>query len=243
MCMVTCPCSMKSPIKQGNSKFYCFANQRTSGPVNAHLTPGPGIYSNAFIYVYSPRAGTDNPLGTNDDVNRKPLSLCPFVSSFKTISLKYDFKHILYDFIHVYSPRAGRDNPLGTNFDVNRNSLSLCPFVASLKKISCKSDFLPFFMCFFHMYIAPGRGRQPIGNKNFMTTERPFLFANMMQVSKWSLQNLLYTFFLILYIALGQGQETLCGQTFDVNRKPLTLQPFVASFKQISLNSDFIHIF
>ena len=66
-------------------------NQRTSGPVNAHLTPGPGIYFNAFINVYSPRAGADNPLGTNVDVNRKPLSLCPFVLSFKIISLKYDF--------------------------------------------------------------------------------------------------------------------------------------------------------
>ena len=50
-------------------------NQRTSGPVNAHLTPGPGIYFNAFIHVYSPNAGADNPLGTNVDVNRKPLSL------------------------------------------------------------------------------------------------------------------------------------------------------------------------
>ena len=36
-------------------------NQRTSGPVNAHLTPGPGIDFKAFIRVYSPRAGTDNP--------------------------------------------------------------------------------------------------------------------------------------------------------------------------------------
>ena len=88
-------------------------NQRTSGPVNAYLTPGPGIYFNAFIHVYSPRVGADNPLGTNVYVNRKPLSLCPFVASFKTISLKYDFKHILNDFIHVYSPRAGTDNPLG----------------------------------------------------------------------------------------------------------------------------------
>ena len=91
-------------------------NQRTSGPVNAHLTPGPGIYFNDFIHVYSPRAGADNPLGTNVDVNRKPLSLCPFVASFKTISLKYDFKHILNDFIHVYSPGARAENPLGTNF-------------------------------------------------------------------------------------------------------------------------------
>ena len=62
--------------------------------------------------------------------------------------------------------------------------------VDSLKKISLRSDFLPFFMCvfffcfFFHMYIAPGRGRQPIGDKTFMTTERPFLFAHMLQVSK-----------------------------------------------------------
>ena len=39
-------------------------NQRTSGPENAHLTPGPGIYFNDFIHVYSRRAGTDNPLGT-----------------------------------------------------------------------------------------------------------------------------------------------------------------------------------
>ena len=69
-------------------------NQRTSGTVNAHLTPGLGIYVNAFIHVYRPRAGADNSLGTNIDVNRRPLSLCPFVASFKTIFLKYDFKHI-----------------------------------------------------------------------------------------------------------------------------------------------------
>ena len=111
-------------------------NLRTSGPVNTHLTPGPGIYFNAFInvHVYSPRAGTDNPLGTNADVNRKPLSLCPFVVSFKTISLKYDlniFQMILYMYI---APGQEQTTPWGHNFDVNRNSLSLCPFVASLKK-------------------------------------------------------------------------------------------------------------
>ena len=44
-------------------------NQRTSGPVNTHLTPGPGIYFYAFIYVYSPRVGI---FGTNVDVNKKP---------------------------------------------------------------------------------------------------------------------------------------------------------------------------
>ena len=107
------------------------SNRRTSGPVNAHLTPGPGIYFNAFIHVYNPRAGEHNPLGTNVDVNRKPLSLCPFVANFKTISLKYDFKHILNYFIHVYSPGQGQTTPWGQNFDVSINSISLCPFVAS----------------------------------------------------------------------------------------------------------------
>ena len=68
-----------------------YSNQRTSGSVNAHLTPGPGIHFNAFIHVYSPRIGADNPLGTNDDVNRKQLhvSLCPFVASFETISTPF----------------------------------------------------------------------------------------------------------------------------------------------------------
>ena len=70
-------------------------NQRTSGPVNAHRTPGPVIYFNAFIHLYSPKAGADNRLGTNVDANRKPLSLCPFVASFKW--KKNDNKRCLSD--------------------------------------------------------------------------------------------------------------------------------------------------
>ena len=65
-------------------------NQGTSGPVNAHLTPGPGVYFNAFIHVY---------------------------------------------------------------FTI-------------------------------YMYIAPGRGRQSIGDTTLTTTEMPFVFVHMLQVSK-----------------------------------------------------------
>ena len=46
-----------------------------------------------------------------------------------------------------------------------------------------------------------------------------------------------------MYIAPGQGQTTPRGQNFDVNRKALSLYPFVASFKRISLKSDFIQFF
>ena len=46
-----------------------------------------------------------------------------------------------------------------------------------------------------------------------------------------------------MYIGLGQGQTAPRGQNFDVNRKALSLYPFVASFKEISLTFDFIHFF
>ena len=46
-----------------------------------------------------------------------------------------------------------------------------------------------------------------------------------------------------MYIAPGQGQTAPRGQNFDVDRKASSLYPFVASFKEISLKSDFIHFF
>ena len=48
---------------------------------------------------------------------------------------------------------------------------------------------------------------------------------------------------LYMFIAPGQGQRAPRGQNFDVNRKALSFYPFVASFKEISLKSDFIHFF
>ena len=47
---------------------------------------------------------------------------------------------------------------------------------------------------------------------------------------------------LYMYTAPGQG-TTSCGRNFDVNRNILSLQSFVACFKQISLKSDFKHFF
>ena len=48
---------------------------------------------------------------------------------------------------------------------------------------------------------------------------------------------------LYMYIAPGQGLTTPWGQNFDVNRNILSLQSFVASFKKVSLKSDFIQFF
>ena len=122
------------------------------------------LYIYIYIYIYSPRAGADNPLGTNVNVNRKPLSLCPFVASFKINSLNFYFKHIFNYFMHVYSPRAGTDNP-GQNVDVNRKPLSLCPFIASLKK---KSDFIHIFNDFIYVHVySPGARADNLLGTNF----------------------------------------------------------------------------
>ena len=43
-----------------------------------------------------------------------------------------------------------------------------------------------------------------------------------------------------MYIAPGKGQAAPRGQNFDVNGKALSPYPFAASFKEISLKSDFI---
>ena len=48
---------------------------------------------------------------------------------------------------------------------------------------------------------------------------------------------------LYMYIAPRQGLTTLWGQNFYVNRNILSLWSFVASFKKISLKSDFIQFF
>ena len=67
------------------------------------------------MYI-APGQGQTDPRGQNLDVNRKALSLYPFVASFKEISLKSDFIHFFHDLIHVYSSRAGAYSPQGTKF-------------------------------------------------------------------------------------------------------------------------------
>ena len=64
------------------------------------------------MYI-APGQGQTAPRGQNVDVNRKALSIYPFVASFKEISLKSDFIQFFHDLIHVYIPGAGGIQPSG----------------------------------------------------------------------------------------------------------------------------------
>ena len=85
-----------------------------------------------------------------------------------------------------------------------------------------------------NMYIAPGQGQATPLEQMLMSTESPYHFAHLLQVSKSPRNLILYTFLMILYMytAPGQGHTTPWGQTFDDNRKLLSLCPFVASLKK-----------
>ena len=90
------------------------------------------------------------------------------------------------------------------------------------------------------MNIATDQGQTTPRDRILMSTETSCHFGHL---PLWSL--ILYNFFMILYmyIAPGQGLTTPWGWNFDVNRNILSLRSFVASFKKISLKSDFIHCF
>ena len=81
----------------------------------------------------APGQGQTTPCGQNSDVNRKALSLCPFVATFKKISLKSDFIHLFACFYTctLYIAGQGQTTPWGQNYYFNINLLSLRSFAIS----------------------------------------------------------------------------------------------------------------
>ena len=77
------------------------------------------------MYI-APGQGQTTSWGQTFDVNRKPLSLCPFVAGLKKIASNSDFIYIFFMFHHMYSPGQGQTIHWGQNFDDNRKVFSLC---------------------------------------------------------------------------------------------------------------------
>ena len=199
-----------------------------------------------FIYAYSPSARADNPLGTNFWCQQKALITLPICCRLKKKkALNSDFIYIFFMFHHMYIGQ-GQTIHWQQNFDDNRKAFSLCPYAASFKMISSKS-FIHIFNDFIHVYSPGVRAENPLGT-NFWCQQKALSTSTICCKFQTNLFEFwFYTHFFTffhMYIASGQGQTTICGQNPDVNRKALSLCPFVASFKKkISLKSDFIHNF
>ena len=95
--------------------------------------------------VHSRRSGTDNAKGQNFDVNRNLLSLRPFATSLKKISLKSDFIHFCFMILYTYIAPGQ-----GLTILVHKVLMSIgtsCHFghLLQVSKKSLKSDFIQFF--------------------------------------------------------------------------------------------------
>ena len=98
-----------------------------------------------------------------------------------------------------------------------------------------------------YMYIDPGQGLTTPWGRNFDVNRNILSLRSFVaSFKKISLKSEFIQFFfmiLYMYIAPGKGQTAPRGQRFDVNINVLSLHSFVASFKKMSLKSDFKQFF
>ena len=86
-----------------------------------------------FFHMYiTPGQGQTTLCGQNSDVNRKTLSLCPSVASFKKNIFEVWFYTYFLMFLYMYiAQRQGQTTPWGQNFYVNIYPMSLWSFAIS----------------------------------------------------------------------------------------------------------------
>ena len=92
---------------------------------------------------------------------------------------------LFHNFKHVYSPRAWAYNHLFPSF--------------------CTRSRTTIFTCIKHQT----RGRQPPGDKSFMSTRSPYHFAYLLQVSKKSLWSLILYIQATLFISKSRGPDKI----------------------------------
>ena len=127
-----------------------------------------------FIHVFSCFSTCiyTTPWGQTFDVNRKPLSLCPFVARLKKEIWFYT--HFKWFYICIQPRGQGQTTPWEQTFGVNRKPLSPCPSVAGLKK-NCFE--VPFYIHLFHVspYVYSSRQGQTIHwGQNFDDNRKAF---------------------------------------------------------------------
>ena len=171
------------------------------------------------LYIFFPWFYTSCHFGHLFQVSKKsPWSL-----------ILYNFFMILYMYI---APWQEQTAPRGQSFDVNRTVLSLHSFVASFKKMSLWCLILyNFFHDLIHVYSPRAGADSPQGTKfwcQLICLVTSFICCKFKKKCLWNM--ILYNFFhdLIHVYSPGQGQTAPRGQSFNVNRKALSLYLFAA---------------
>ena len=159
------------------------------------------------------------------------------------------------------APRQGLTTPKGRNFYVNRNILSLWSFVASCKKSSLKSDFIKMFSRMNgkgfkvaghlrHKGASPNspawnvcKHSKTLSNRMDVVPATCFWTQTHPIISVCPINRVFKNHDFIHAYSPGQGQTAPWGQSSDINSNVLSFHSFVASFKKMSLKSDFIHFF
>ena len=197
------------------------------------------------------------PWGWSFDVNRSLLSLWSFVASFKPedqwsciahLSAEDMLKSVVIEenkFKH--SPREGADNPLGPKFWCQQEGLITMVICCKFKKESLQ--LLTSYTSLHDLINVYSRrsGADNPREQNFDVNRNLLSLRSFATSFKKTLFKVwFYTIFymiLYMYIAPGQGLITPWGRNFDVKRNILSLRSLVASFKKMSLKSNFIQFF
>ena len=227
------------------SKVTVGINQRTSDPVNAHLTPVL-VYILMLLYMYiAPGHGQTTHWGQMLMSTDSPYHFAHLLQVLKQ-SL-----HVFHVFPHVYSPGQGQTNPWGQNFNVNRNFLKR-PYqfdhlLQVLKKIPLNSDFIhKIFNVFSHVYSPEAGADNALGTK-FWSQQKGFITLTICcKFLKKSLSTLIIYIFLKYFIHVyspGTRADKPLGSKFWCQQKGLIILTICCKLKKIALNSDFIHTF
>ena len=99
--------------------------------------------------------------------------------------------------------------------------------------MSSKSDFIHIFNDFIHVYSPRARAKKPIGDKFLMSTESPYHFDHLLQVSNKSLWILiLYTFFNVFPHVGGAGADNPLWAKSWCQQKRLVTLPICCKFQK-----------
>ena len=173
-----------------------------------------------FFHMYIAPGRGREPIGDKKFITTESLFSLPMCCKFQTDLLKIWFYTHFNDFIHVYSAAARAENPLATNFWCQQESFFTSTVCCKFQNKPLRILILYTFLMFCHMHITVGQGQQPFVDKILMSTERPFHFAHLLQVSK-NIFDFIHILPVFIHVySPGAGADNPLGSEFFILTKP-----------------------